>query len=110
MLYCRLVDIFPSTLSSSNKEIMSESSPADFIELDDHWRSITRRDHNARGVGKWILGSADPHRLYQILREEMLSGVLLEVISMKTKKERAKGEGGGVYLSLYRYRKAAACG
>ena len=55
---------------------MSETNSDPFIELDDYWLSITRKDFPTRGFGKWRLYTEEPHRLYQILRNSLLDGGL----------------------------------
>ncbi|MGB2963645.1 MAG: hypothetical protein WBB69_06630 [Anaerolineales bacterium] len=83
---------------------MTKSSENQFIELSDHWLSITRKDFLTRGFGKWILGSADPQRLYQILREELTAGALREAFSVKTKAKLPKGtKTGAVYVHTAPY-------
>lgn len=69
----------------------------DFIEQADYWTSLTRRGDYPRGLGKWMLHTGEPHRLFKILREEMLAGKLVEAYSIKTKTE-APHKGGAVYL------------
>jgi hypothetical protein len=68
-----------------------------FIEISDYWLSITRRAYPLRGHGKWMLHSEGPHRLYQLLREEMLAGGLAEACSLKTRAEPRPGT-DAVYL------------
>jgi len=51
------------------------------------------------GYGKWMLHTGEPHRLYQILREELLDGKLENACSLKTLAEPPKGgKAGAVYL------------
>ena len=70
-----------------------------FIELEDYWISITHRNHFARGFGKWILSTKEPHRLYQILREGLMTGALRDARSIKTKAEPPQGaKAGDVYV------------
>ena len=74
---------------------MTSTSP--FLEQTDYWTSITRQGEYPRGMGKWMLHTDQPHRLYGILREEMLAGKLGEAYSIKTKTD-APPERGAVYL------------
>jgi hypothetical protein len=76
---------------------MPDSTSSDFILLSDYWFSITRKDYPARGYGKWILFTEEPHRLYRILEELLKSGALAEAYSMKTKAKPSEGV-GKVYL------------
>jgi len=73
---------------------MTSTSP--FLEQTDYWTSITRRSEYPRGMGKWMLHTNDPLRLYGILRNEMLARKLEEAFSIKTKTE-APLERGAVY-------------
>ena len=66
---------------------MADTTSDPFIELEDYWLSITRKDYPIRGFGKWILSTEEPHRLYQILKERMLARLLRDAYSMKTKAE-----------------------
>ena len=68
-----------------------------FIEKSDYWTSLTRRGDYPRGMGKWMLHTNQPHRLFRILKEELLAGKLLEAYSLKTKTEEPP-ERGAVYL------------
>jgi len=70
---------------------MTESHLNNFIELKNHWHSITVRDHYPQGIGKWKLYSRDPHRVYQILREILVDGGLEEVTSIKVRCEVVDG-------------------
>jgi hypothetical protein len=70
---------------------------SDFIEQADYWTSLTRQDSYPRGMGKWMLHTDEPHRLYRILQEQLLAGRLTEAYSIKTKTE-APLKGGAVYL------------
>jgi hypothetical protein len=67
-----------------------------YLEQTDYWTSITRPGDYPRGMGKWMLHTTEPHRLYGILREEMLAGKLGDAYSIKTKTE-APPERGAVY-------------
>ncbi|MGB2963642.1 MAG: hypothetical protein WBB69_06615 [Anaerolineales bacterium] len=83
---------------------MSKIDPSPFIELSEYWLSDTRKDYPIRGFGKWTLSSEEPHRLYGILREELISGVLRDASSMKTKAEPSHGaKAGAVYLHTAPY-------
>ncbi len=83
---------------------MADTNQSPFIELSDYWLSITRKDYPIRGFGKWILPTGEPHRLYQILREGLLSGALKDASSMKTKAEPPGGAGAGaVYIHTAPY-------
>ena len=77
---------------------MTETDSSEFIELENYWLSITRRDYFPRGFGKWMLYNKKPHRLYQILREELLAGALSDASSIKTRADRPAGEVGGVFI------------
>ncbi len=66
-----------------------------FIELEDYWISITRKDYQIRGFGKWMLYAEEPHRLYQILREGLMTGALRDARSLKTKAEPPQGAKAG---------------
>ena len=68
-----------------------------FIELSDFWISITRKGDYPRGVGKWMLFTANPYQLYEILKEGMKQGKLESAYSVKTKAEQPE-EGGSVYV------------
>ena len=68
-----------------------------FIEQTDYWTSITRPGDYPRGMGKWMLHTGEPHRLYGILKEEMQAGKLGEAYSIKTQTEKPSA-GGAVYL------------
>ena len=75
-------------------------SPPDrdrFIQREDYWISITRRDYQTRGLGKWMLHTEDPHGLYGILKETFLSGGLRDASSIKTKARPRRGV-GSVYV------------
>ena len=73
-----------------------------FTELSDYWLSITRKEHPIRGYGKWMLLTGNPHRLYDILRDEMKNGALKEAFSVKTKVEPPKDRGAVyVHTALY---------
>ena len=74
---------------------MTESSH--FIETADYWTSLTRPGEYPRGMGKWMLHTDQPQRLFRILKEEMVTGKLAEAYSIKTLTE-APAEGGGVYV------------
>ena len=74
---------------------MADTSP--FLEQEDYWTSITRRAEYPRGMGKWMLHTDQPQRLYGILREEFNAEKLAEAYSIKTKTEPPT-EGGAVYI------------
>jgi len=81
---------------------MADTNQSPFLELSDFWLSITRRDFNARGVGKWMLYAPDPLQTYQRLRDILIKGGLPEVISIKTRREpRGAVEGIFVYTAPY---------
>lgn len=105
-----LPGFFKDPLPITNSK-MTESYSNQFIELSDYWLSITRRDYPIRGFGKWILHTGEPHRLYQILREELLAGALKDASSMKTRTEPG-GRGCGLYphSALHRPGEAAEVG
>lgn len=69
----------------------------DFIELENFWISITRKSKPIRGLGKWMLHTEQPHRLYKILREALKAGKLKDAFSIKTKAQEPSG-GGAVYV------------
>ena len=73
------------------------TDPSQFIEAANYWISITRRGDYPRGVGKWMLHTDDPKRVFGFLREEILAGKLGEAYSIKTLTE-APPKGGAVYL------------
>ncbi len=73
------------------------TDPSPFLEQTDYWTSITRRGEYPRGMGKWMLHTNKPGRLFGILREETLAGKLIEAFSIKTKTEKPP-KGGAVYL------------
>jgi hypothetical protein len=78
---------------------MADTTSDPFIELEDYWLSITRKDYQIRGFGKWMLFTEEPHRLYQILKERMLARLLRDAYSMKTKAEPSQGATvGDVYV------------
>jgi len=78
---------------------MADTNQSPFIELEDYWLSITRKDYPFRGFGKWSLFSEEPHRLFRILEDLLKSGALGDAYSMKTKSEPAEGtKAGKVYL------------
>ncbi len=78
---------------------MADTNQSPFSELSEYWLSVTRKDHYARGFGKWMLFTGEPHRLYQILREELLAGALREASSLKTKAKPPQGATAGeVYV------------
>jgi hypothetical protein len=81
---------------------MTETSENPFIELSDYWLSITRKEFPNRGFGKWSLATEEPHRLYRILREILISGELRDAYSIKTKSEPSAG-GGAVYIHTAPY-------
>jgi hypothetical protein len=68
-----------------------------FIELSDHWLSITRKEHPLRGYGKWSLFTNDPHNLYGKLADLLKSGALSNAYSMKTRADH-HGKQGKVYV------------
>jgi len=68
-----------------------------FIELSDFWISITRQGEYPLGMGKWMLFTAAPNRLYEILRESMKGGKLESAYSLKTKTEQPDAR-GSVYV------------
>ena len=83
---------------------MTESDPSLFIELSDYWLSISRKEYPSRGFGKWSLATEEPHRLYRILREELISGALGDASSIKTKVKPPEGEKvGAVYIHTAPY-------
>lgn len=69
----------------------------DFIENKDTWLSCSRRGVDPRGAGKWMLHSEQPHKLYALLREQLLAGKLREAFSIKTRVD-PPASGGSVYL------------
>ena len=71
---------------------------AHFIELNDYWLSITREDFALRGYGKWMLYTAEPHQLYQILKGEMKKGAFPDAFSLKTRAEPKTDAVGEVYI------------
>jgi len=79
---------------------MTEETP--YIEHTGYWTSLTRTGDYPRGMGKWMLHTGEPHRLYEILRAEMLAGKLVEAYSIKTKTEAPSGR-GAVYLHTGSY-------
>jgi len=83
---------------------MTKTDPSPFIELSDYWLSISRKEFPSRGFGKWSLATEEPHRLYGILREELISGVLGDASSIKTKAKPPQGEKvGAVYIHTAPY-------
>ena len=74
---------------------MADNSP--FLEQTDYWTSITRRADYPRGMGKWMLHTDQPRRLYGILREELMAGKLAEAYSIKTK-TKAPSRRSAVYI------------
>ncbi len=70
----------------------------EFIELEDYWLSITRRDHSVRGLGKWMLHTEKPHHLYKILKKEFINVGFKDAISIKTKAELPPPGRGSVYV------------
>ena len=88
----------PTQLHSlSMSHLAQMTTPSPFIEQIDYWTSITRRSAYPRGLGKWMLHTDEPQRLFGILKEALLSGKLEEVFSIKTKTE-APSERGAVYI------------
>ena len=81
---------------------MSDTNQSPFSELSDFWLSITRRDHNPQGIGKWLVYTPDSLLTYQILQETLKAGGLADVISIKTRREpRDRIEGVFVYAAPY---------
>ena len=69
----------------------------EFIENSGVWLSLTRRETGVRGLGKWMLHTGEPHRLYRQLKEQLLAGKLPDAAGIKTRAEQP-AEGGAVYL------------
>jgi hypothetical protein len=68
-----------------------------FIEQTDYWTSITRQGEFPRGMGKWMLHTDEPYKLFGILKDEMLNGNLVDAYSIKTKTE-GEPENGAIYI------------
>jgi len=76
---------------------MSKMEEDPFIEKEEHWLSITRRGSDSRGTGKWMLHTAEPHRLYHILSRSLREGRLPSASGLKTKAKESP-EKGAVYV------------
>ncbi|MDZ7844983.1 MAG: hypothetical protein U5K99_09305 [Anaerolineales bacterium] len=62
-----------------------------------NWLAVSRPEAPARGIGKWMLHTSSPHRLFQVLKEAFQSGSLPSAQGLKTKKQVPLGD-GAVYV------------
>lgn len=62
-----------------------------------NWLAVSRPEVPARGIGKWMLHTSSPHRLFQMLKEAFHDGSLPSALGLKTKKQ-APPTDGAVYV------------
>jgi len=71
--------------------------PAPFHDTAGPWLAISRPEVTARGIGKWMLHTRSPQRLFQALKKAFQGGSLPSALGLKTKPKHPP-EGGAVYV------------
>ena len=78
--------------------LQTMNSPALFHDTGSAWLAVSRPEVAARGIGKWMLRTNEPHRLFDLLKEAFQNGSLPSALGLKTKKQAPPARG-----SVYAY-------
>ena len=70
---------------------------APFHDTGASWLAVSRPEVTARGIGKWMLRTDQPHGLYQLLKGQFQQGSLPSALGLKTRRQ-ASPDGGAVYV------------
>jgi hypothetical protein len=73
------------------------NTPESFHDTGSAWLAVSRPEVTTRGIGKWMLRTEQPHRLYQLLKEQFQIGRLPSALGLKTRRQ-ARPTGGAVYI------------
>lgn len=73
------------------------SPHAPFSETGNSWLAVSRPQVTARGIGKWMLRTDSPHKLFEILEEAFQKARLPTALGLKTRRQ-APPTGGAVYV------------